>query len=33
MFDTRVWRDPAVVGGDGIEPLTSTELAGHDPGR
>jgi len=30
MFDTRAWRDPAVVGGDGIEPPTSTELA-HDP--
>jgi len=29
MLDTRVWRDPAVVGGDGIEPLTSTELAGR----
>jgi hypothetical protein len=27
MFDTRAWRGPAVVGGDGIEPPTSTELA------
>ena len=26
MFDTRAWRGPAVVGGDGIEPPTSTEL-------
>ncbi len=26
MFDTRAWRDSAVVGGDGIEPPTSTEL-------
>ena len=24
MFDTRAWRGPAVVGGDGIEPPTST---------
>jgi hypothetical protein len=31
MFDTRAWRGPAVVGGDGIEPPTSTELAEHDP--
>ena len=33
MFDTRAWRGPAVVGGDGIEPPTSTELAEHDPSR
>ena len=33
MFDTREWRGPAVVGGDGIEPPTSTELAEHDPSR
>ena len=32
MFDTRAWRG-AVVGGDGIEPPTSTELAEHDPSR
>src|SRR5437899_5262859 len=31
MFDTRAWRDPAVVDGDGIEPPTSTELAEHPP--
>jgi len=31
MFGTRAWRSPAVVGGDGIEPPTSTELAEHDP--
>jgi hypothetical protein len=31
MFDTRAWRGPAVVGGDGIEPPTSTELAEYDP--
>jgi hypothetical protein len=30
MFDTRAWHGPAVVGGDGIEPPTSTELAEHD---
>jgi hypothetical protein len=28
MLDTRVWRDPALVGGDGIEPLTSTDVSG-----
>jgi len=33
LFDTRAWRGPAVVGGDGIEPSTSTELAEHDPSR
>jgi hypothetical protein len=33
MFDTRAWRGRAVVGGDGIEPPTSTELAEHDPSR
>jgi hypothetical protein len=27
MFDTSARRGPAVVGGDGIEPPTSTELA------
>jgi hypothetical protein len=32
MLDSRVWRDPAVVGGDGIEPPTSSELAEHDQG-
>jgi hypothetical protein len=31
MFDTRAWRGPAVVGGDGIEPPTFTGLAEHDP--
>jgi hypothetical protein len=30
MSGTRAWRGPAVVGGDGIEPPTSTELAEHD---
>jgi hypothetical protein len=31
MFDTRPWRGgPAVVGGDGIEAPTSTELAEYD---
>jgi hypothetical protein len=33
MFDTREWRGPAVVGGDGIEPPTSTEPVEHDPSR
>src|SRR5450755_3448966 len=33
MFDTRAWRGRAVVGGDGIEPPTSTELTEHDPSR
>jgi hypothetical protein len=33
MYDTRAWRGPAVVGGDGIEPPTSTELAERDPSR
>jgi len=27
MFGTRAWRGSAAVGGDGIEPPTSTELA------
>jgi hypothetical protein len=27
MFGTREWRGSAVVGGDGIEPPTSTERA------
>ena len=31
MFDTRAWRGPAVVGGDGIKPPTSTGLAEHAP--
>jgi hypothetical protein len=31
MFDTRAWRGLAVVGGDGIELPTSTELAEHSP--
>ena len=29
MFGTRAWRGPAAVVVDGIEPPTSTELAGH----
>jgi hypothetical protein len=33
MFDTRAWRGPAVVGGDGIEPPTSTELAEWNVGN
>src|ERR1700675_2157715 len=30
MFGTRAWRNSAVIGGDGIEPPTSTEPAEHD---
>jgi len=31
LLDTRKWRSPALVGGDGIEPPASNEVAEHNP--